>query len=72
VVRFAGLVGFALLAAASQVSAATEAEQAEALIREGVQLRGQDQTARALPLFEKAYRLSRTPRTAGQLGLCEL
>ena len=25
-----------------------------------------------LPLFEKAYRLSRNPRTAGQLGLCEL
>ena len=64
---------FALLASASRVSAATEeAEQTEALIRQGVQLRGQDQTARALPLFEKAYKLSRTPRTAGQLGLCEL
>jgi hypothetical protein len=62
-----------LLASASPLSAATEeAEQAEALVRQGVQLRGQDQTARALPLFEKAYKLSRTPRTAGQLGLCEL
>jgi len=61
------------LASASQVWAATdEDQQAEALIREGVQLRGQDQTARALPLFEKAYRISRSPRTAGQLGLCEL
>jgi hypothetical protein len=60
------------MASASPVSAATEADQAEALIREGVQLRGQDQTARALPLFEKAYRISRTPRAAGQLGLCEL
>ena len=60
-------------AVSSPVRAATEEEQqAEALIREGVQLRGQDQTARALPLFEKAYRLARTPRTAGQLGLCEL
>jgi hypothetical protein len=66
---------FAVLASwasASRLSAATEAEEAEALIRQGVQLRGQDQTARALPLFEKAYNLSRTPRTAGQLGLCEL
>ncbi len=61
------------LASASRAGAATEEEQqAEALIRQGVQLRGQDQTARALPLFEKAYRLARTPRTAGQLGLCEL
>jgi tetratricopeptide (TPR) repeat protein len=62
-------------ASASRALAATateEEQQAEALIREGVQLRGQDQTARALPLFEKAYQLARTPRTAGQLGLCEL
>ena len=64
-----------LLAAASASRAwagTEEADQAEALIKEGVQLRSQDQTARALPLFEKAYRLSRTPRTAGQLGLCQL
>ena len=62
-----------LWASASRAWAGTEeAEQAEALVREGVQLRGQDQTVRALPLFEKAYRLSRNPRTAGQLGLCEL
>ena len=62
-----------LLASASRGWAGPEeAEQAEALIKEGVQLRAQDQTARALPLFEKAYRLSRNPRTAGQLGLCEL
>jgi hypothetical protein len=71
-VRLVVLVVFALLASASPAWATPEADQAEELIREGVQLRGQDQTARALPLFEKAYRLSRTPRTAGQLGLCEL
>jgi len=52
--------------------AATAAEQAEALIRQGVQLRSQDQTARALPIFEKAYGISPTPRPAAQLGLCEL
>lgn len=75
-VRRAALLGtlavLTLGAPASRVWGATDAEQAEALIREGVQLRGQDQTARALPLFEKAYQISRTARTAAQLGLCEL
>ena len=57
---------------ASTARAATDAEQAEALIREGVKLRASDNAVRALPLFEQAYQLSRTPRTAAQLGLCEL
>jgi hypothetical protein len=57
---------------AAPARAATDAEQAEALIREGVRLRAHDATPRALPLFEKAYQISRTPRTAAQLGLCEL
>src|SRR3954470_2205950 len=57
---------------AAPALAASDAEQAEALIRDGVQLRAQDKAARALPLFEKAYQISRTPRTAAQLGLCEL
>jgi hypothetical protein len=57
---------------AAPARAATDAEQAEALIREGVKLRGRDNAPQALPLFEKAYQLSRTPRTAAQLGLCEL
>jgi tetratricopeptide (TPR) repeat protein len=52
--------------------AATDLEQADVLIREGVRLRAQDQTARALPVFEEAYEISRNPRTAAQLGLCEL
>jgi hypothetical protein len=51
---------------------AGEASKAEALIREGVELRGDGRDARALPLFQQAYELERTPRTAGQLGLCEL
>jgi len=74
--RGACLVVAAALAAVVLISgparAASDADQAEALIREGVRLRGQDQTAKALPLFEKAYQISRTPRTAAQLGLCEL
>ena len=65
------LAGVAALSA-RPAAAATKAEQAEALIHEGVELRAHDQTARALEVFEKAYQLSRTPRTAAQLGLCEL
>ncbi len=61
-----------MLLGAAPARAMSDADQAEALIREGVRLRGQDQTARALPLFQKAYELSHTPRTAGQLGLCEM
>jgi hypothetical protein len=57
---------------AAPARAATEAEQAEALIREGVKLRARDSAALALPLFEQAYQISRSPRTAAQLGLCEL
>lgn len=53
-------------------AAETNVEQAEALIRQGVDLRAHDETPRALPLFERAYQISPTPRTAGQLGLCEL
>jgi hypothetical protein len=49
-----------------------EASKAESLIREGIELRGAGHDARALPLFQQAYELERTPRTAGQLGLCEL
>lgn len=59
-------------AAATPRAAPTDAEKAEALIREGVQMRAHDKTPLALPLFEQAYEISRTPRTAAQLGLCEL
>jgi len=70
-VAAAVLAAFAALAAAP-ARAATDAEEAEALIREGVRLRSRDNAAQALPVFEKAYQISRTPRTAAQLGLCEL
>jgi hypothetical protein len=49
-----------------------QSEQAEALIREATELRRQKHDERALPLYEKAYSLSRTPRTAAQLGLVEM
>src|ERR1700756_815314 len=57
---------------AAPARAASSSDQAESLIREGVRLRGLDQTAAALPLFEKAYGISPSPRAAAQLGLCQL
>jgi hypothetical protein len=68
----AALFASVLAFEAAPARAATEAEQAEALIREGVKLRAQDSAALALPKFEQAYQISRSPRTAAQLGLCEL
>ena len=62
----------AIALASTAARAATDAEQAEALIKEGVQLRAHDKAADALAVFEKAYEISRTGRTAAQLGLCEL
>jgi hypothetical protein len=61
-----------LLLAAAPVRGATAEDEAEALIKEGVRLRSHDQTPAALPQFEKAYQTFKSPRTAGQLGLCEL
>jgi len=47
-------------------------DQAEAQIRQGTELRHQNQDARALPFFERAYELARSPRTAAQLGLVKM
>jgi hypothetical protein len=74
-IRIAGAAAL-LLAALSTSNArrawAGDSAEAEALIRQGVELRAQKKDERALPLFEKAYQVSRSPRTAGQLGLVEL
>jgi len=67
------MVLLVLVAAGTRAArAAGESGEAESLIRQGVELRSQGKDERALPLFEKAYQLSRTPRTAGQLGLVEM
>jgi hypothetical protein len=66
------LIALSVAAVARSAIAAGESGEAEALIRQGVQLRIQGKPERALPFFEKAYQTSRTPRTAAQLGLVEL
>jgi hypothetical protein len=72
--RIVHIVGAALLLAGSSARSARagDSAEAEALIRQGVELRAQKKDERALPLFEKAYQVSRSPRTAGQLGLVEM
>ena len=63
---FVVLIAMSAAAVAQSAIAAGESGEAEALIRQGVQLRIQGKPERALPFFEKAYQTSRTPRTAAQ------
>ena len=65
------LLGALLLVLPPRVGRAAEPAEVETLIRQGVQLRTQGRDALALPLFQRAYDLERTPRTAAQLGLAE-
>jgi hypothetical protein len=60
----------AVVAASGPVWA--DAAEVEALIAKGNELRRAGTPGPALPYFQKAYQLARTPRTSGQLGLAEL
>jgi hypothetical protein len=51
---------------------AAEPGDVEELIRQGVELRLAKKDQLSLPLFQKAYHLAPTPRTAAQLGLVEM
>jgi hypothetical protein len=59
-----------LLFAHSAVARA--AEDPEALIRQGIELRRAGQDARAEGYFQRAYELASTPRATAQLGLVQL
>jgi hypothetical protein len=65
---------FVFLAVACSLasSAPARAEDPEALIRLGNELRRAGDDARAEGYISRAYQLARTPRTAAQLGLVEL
>jgi hypothetical protein len=52
--------------------ARADAAEVETLLAKGNQLRREGKPGSALPYFQKAYELARTPRTTGQLGLAEL
>jgi len=62
--------GAAIIWQAAQARA--DAAEIEALISKGNELRRAGTPGPALPYFQKAYELARTPRTTGQLGLAEL
>jgi tetratricopeptide (TPR) repeat protein len=68
------VVAVGLLVGGAQLGLAAPATTAdvEKLIKKGTDLRKQGQEQAALPLFQKAYELAATPRTAAQLGLCEM
>jgi hypothetical protein len=46
-----------------------ETPEVDALIAQGLELRRQNHPELALPIFQKAYDIERTPRTDGHLGL---
>jgi hypothetical protein len=52
-------------------SLAADPAEVEELIRQGVELRRLGRDPAAIPLFQRAYDLDRSPRTAAQLGLVE-
>ncbi|MDX2024374.1 MAG: PEGA domain-containing protein [Deltaproteobacteria bacterium] len=61
----------ALALSSAGLSIAVAADNAEMLIRKGVELRRKGRDRDAADLFRQAYDLSHTPRAAAQLGLCE-
>src|SRR5215470_12235523 len=69
-----GIVSFLVSVAIvwQSANARADAAEVEALIAKGNELRRAGTPGPALPYFQKAYELARTPRTTGQLGLAEL
>ena len=61
-----------LVVALAALPRSASAQDAEGLIREGVQLRRRGEDAKAHGYFQRAYDVAPTPRTAAQLGLSDL
>jgi hypothetical protein len=60
-----------LMLSGAAVAQPPPSEDPEVLIKEGLDLRRQNQEQAALPYFQRAYLLARTPRAAAQLGFAE-
>jgi len=67
-----GLVVTVALCLVSSGAIAQSGPDPERLIRDGVALRKQGEDAKAHGYFQRAHDLAGTPRTAAQLGLCDL
>lgn len=65
------LVAICAVSAVPNARAADVSAGAEAHVRKGIELRRLGRDVEALPEFQQAYASTQTPRTAGQLGLCE-
>lgn len=65
------LAVLALAAAPGPAVAASPRSEAEAMTKQGIELRKNGDDQSALPLFVKAHQLAPTPKTAVQLGLVE-
>jgi hypothetical protein len=72
VLRGLAVIWTVVLMLAHAAPARADAAEVEALISKGNELRRAGTPGPALPYFQKAYELARTPRTTGQLGLAEL
>jgi tetratricopeptide (TPR) repeat protein len=67
-------IGAAVMAPAqarAQAQTTAPNDEAESLIRRGVELRSSGQDAEALALFQQAWTLTRSPRARAQIGLAE-
>src|SRR4051812_40926139 len=71
-VVFASLVASLMGAGWAATAHASDASEAEDLIRTAVKLRNEGKDQKAFPLLQRAYDLARTPRTEAQLGLVEM
>lgn len=67
----ARLAAFVLVVALLTVPAPARAEDADALIKQGVELRRAGKDEAALEQFRRAYDLAPTPRALAQMGLAE-
>ncbi len=66
------VLGLAILSVLGTARVAVAADgAADALVARGLELRREGKAAEALELFERAYSLSPSPRTVGQMGLAE-
>lgn len=72
VLRSLVVVWICVAVVCNSAPARADAAEVEALIAKGNELRRAGTPGPALPYFQKAYQLARTPRTTGQLGLAEL
>jgi hypothetical protein len=65
------IIGLAIVGWVASTAAPVKAEQADDLIRSGLELRRQGRDQEALQIFRQAQALSPTPRAQAQVGLAE-